>query len=144
MNWAKNKHTGRNIVYLFILITAISITGCVSERINLVENGKVKLQVKNSERAQFCFVDVYKNHDTCCIYGRIKRLDRLTHPYRTTVGIEIVDENGKMIKKYNLKDIALPVNKASGGINSVSFRKKLSSNFIEGSTIKLSCGSGKS
>jgi hypothetical protein len=79
----------------FVVLTILG--GCTGNRTDLVRNGEVDLDCRNSSHVRFSCVHVWKYQDEVTVYGHVQRCSQCKRHLRGCVHVEVCDPDGAMV-----------------------------------------------
>jgi len=122
-----------------ILITVIS--GCVTNRIDLVDNGTVSVETIPSKKVNFLWIDIYQDGEDCIVYGTIQQHGYSSSPLTTHVDITTFSPEGSILQVRRTRDIHVPRRRPGKGVDWARFQERYSDIPPIGSKIQLVCHS---
>lgn len=122
----------RNLVVSVMLAFAF-LTGCASNRVNLVDNGTVRVERVNSQRTTISKIYVYQERNALVISGRVKRNSSSAIAGGGHVDITVLDQDEQPIKNTCKSYFPRKIRRSRTSSFSVSLPLVLS----KGSTIKV-------
>jgi hypothetical protein len=118
-------------------MAAIFVTGCATNRIDLVEQGIVSVETVPSKRVRILWTDIYQDGDDTVVYGVVQRRSHTSYPIRTHVDITMLSSDGKVLQEARTGDIYVARRIPDKGINWTRFRLRLPGIPVEGSKVKM-------
>jgi len=123
-----------------VVLVGMCLPGCMCRCKDLVQEGKIQVDIHNSCQAKFVFVTVHENAEGyLSIYGRVKRQRTSLHALHTGIEMRVVDSNGTTIELHEIPCVWLPRKCPGKGPDSTRFCVDLKSKFIEGMKVIVSC-----
>jgi hypothetical protein len=118
-------------------MAAMLVTGCATNRIDLVEQGIVSVETVPSKRVRILWTDIYQDGDDTVVYGVVQRRSHTSYPIRTHVDITMLSSDGKVLQEARTGDIYVARRIPNKGINWTRFRVRFPGIPVEGSKVKM-------
>jgi len=130
-----------HIAVVGVLISVVS--GCVVDRISLVDTNQVTVVKQESEKIKILWTDVYQKDGHTWVYGALKQKGyRPSMPIKTHVDVQVLSEDGSILYEAFSEDIYVPRNQVGKGPDWKRFRVKLSENLPADSRVNIQVHTG--
>jgi hypothetical protein len=135
----------RKISFLLILsVLVMSIPGCATNRVSLVDTNQVSVAMQDSEKIEILWTDVYQKDGQTWAYGVLKQRGyHPSAPIKTHVDVQVLSEDGSVQYETFSEDIYVPRNRVGKGPDWKRFRVQLPTEISEGSNISITVHVGK-
>lgn len=100
----KKKVVSLVIAAVFGILTII-ISGCVTNRINLVDTGMLSLEQHNTGKVYIAWSGAYEQEDDFVITGVLRRRDRVGMAIRTHVDVTVLSPDGTILDEARSSDV---------------------------------------
>lgn len=104
-----------------ICFSFLSVFGCSSSRISLVDQGGITVEKRPSNRVKFLWTDVYHKGNNVIIHVALQRRSYTSYLLKTHVDVKVVATDGKVIQETCTPDFFVPLRRPGKGINWKSF-----------------------
>jgi len=79
------------------IVVLTFLGGCTGNRTDLVRNGEVDLDCRNSSHVRFSCVHVWKYQDEVTVYGHVQRCSQCKQHLRGCVHVEVCEPDGAIV-----------------------------------------------
>jgi hypothetical protein len=132
------------ITLLILGVLLISIPGCATNRVSLVDTNQVTVANQGSEKIRILWTDIYQKDGQTWAYGVLKQRGYYASaPIKTHIDVQVLSEDGSVRYETFSEDIYVPRNRVGKGPDWKRFRVKLGENIQEGSNVLMKVHSGK-
>ncbi|MFC1738759.1 hypothetical protein ACFL1G_06910 [Planctomycetota bacterium] len=137
----KNKVLSLVIATVFNSL-AIVISGCATDRVNLVDAGVLSLEQHTTGKVCIAWSDAYEDGDGFVVTGVLIRRDTVGLPIKTHVDVTIQLSDGTIIDESRSSDVHVPRRIIGRGQSLKRFRVRFPSIPAEGSKVSIVTHSG--
>ncbi|MHC4478221.1 MAG: hypothetical protein ACYTEL_21495 [Planctomycetota bacterium] len=116
---------------------SIGISGCATDRVDLVKEGIVSVQTVPSKKVKILWTDVYQDGGDTVVYGALQRRSHTSYPLSTHVDIGIISPDGTTLHEIRTPDIHVARRIPGKGINWTSFRVRIPGSVPKRSKIEM-------
>jgi hypothetical protein len=95
-------------VVMFFTVTAVIISGCAANRVDLVAAGVLTLEPRAAGKVTIAWSSVYKEDDSFVIAGVLTRHDHIGLPIKAHVDATILSPDGRTVDTACSKSIYVP------------------------------------
>jgi hypothetical protein len=74
-------------------VLPVVISGCATNRIDLVEEGIVSVETVPSKKVKILWTDVYQDGEDFVVYGVVQRRSHTSYPIKTHVDISVTRQS---------------------------------------------------
>ena len=123
-------------------ILTIVISGCATNRIDLVDSGVLSLEQHTTGKVYIAWSDAYKNGDGFVVTGVLKRRGTIGMPIKAHVDVTVLSPDGKVLDEARSSDVYVPRRITGRGQSLKRFRVSFSNIPPQGSSVRLVSHSG--
>jgi len=123
------------------VLTAI-ISGCVTNRVSLVDENMVSVEKQGNETVEVLWTDVYQDGEDTVVYGVIRRRSHTSYPVKTRVDVAILSPDGTMLQEARTPDIHVARRVPGKGIDWTRFNVRFPGMLTQGSKVNMIVHSG--
>ncbi|MHC4645871.1 MAG: hypothetical protein ACYTBJ_10225 [Planctomycetota bacterium] len=120
----------------FGVLSAI-ISGCATNRTDLVDEGIVSVETVPSERVKVLWTDVYQDGQDWVVYGVLHRRSQTSCPIRAHVDISILSADGTILEEARTEEIHVAGHVPGKGINWTPFQVRFPGSPPKNSNVRL-------
>jgi len=124
-----------SLIAIGVLTTITS--GCVTNRVSLVDENMVSVEKQGNETVEILWTDVYQDGEDTVVYGVIRRRSHTSYPIRTHVDVAIVSPDGTMLQESRTPDIYVARRVPGKGIDWTRFNLRVPGVLAQGSKVKM-------
>lgn len=131
------------ITTIFAILTIV-ISGCATNRIDLVNNGVLTLELHNMGKVYIAWCGAYEQDDGFVITGVLKRRDHVGMPIKTHVDVTVLFPDGAILDEARSSDVC--VSRRIAGRSYLSFERfkvRFPNIPAAGSSVRLVSHSGR-
>lgn len=89
----------KTVVLLEAILCVLAATGCADKRVDLVDAGKVSLEVAEPSQVHIWGVTVRQGPRDACVSGQVHRDGFIGEPLRGHVDVEVIQADGDLVKR---------------------------------------------
>jgi hypothetical protein len=137
----------RSVCWVFGLsaaITSMLVSGCATNREDLVKSGDVTLQKHRSGKVYIAWCDVYRDENGLLVTGVMRRDDCVGLPIRARVDVRVMSPDGSVVLEARSGDTYVPRRVTGKGQSLKRFTVRLPEIPPRGSLIRLVVTNGVS
>jgi hypothetical protein len=123
------------------VLTAI-ISGCVTNRVSLVDENMVSVEKQGNETVEILWTDAYQDGEDTVVYGVIRRRSHTSYPIKTHADVAIVSPDGTMLQEARTPDIYVARRVPGKGIDWTRFNIRFPGMLTQGSKVNMVVHSG--
>lgn len=94
-----------NLLTVGFSVLSVFISGCVTNRADLVESGVVRLEQCNMGKVYIAWSSAYEKDDGFVITGVLRRRDHVGIPIRTHVDVTVLTPDGTILDEARSSDV---------------------------------------
>lgn len=137
------KKKALNLVIAMVFgIPTIVISGCVTNRISLVDSDVLTLEKKAAGKVYIAWSDAYEDGDGFIVTGVLRRRDTVGLPIKAHVDVTILSPDGTIVEESHSSDVYVPRRIIGRGQSLKRFKIRFSDVPAQGSLIRLVSHSG--
>jgi hypothetical protein len=137
------KKRALNLVIAMVFgILTIVISGCATNRVDLVDNGVLTLEQKTTGKVYIAWSDAYQNGDGFVVTGVLKRRGTIGMPIKAHVDVTILSPDGTIIEESHSSDVYVPRRIIGRGQSLKRFKVRFLTLPPRGSEVRMVCHSG--
>ena len=118
------------------------ISGCVTNRVSLVDESLVSVEKQGNESVEILWTDVYQDGEDTVVYGVIRRRSHTSYPIKTHVDVAIVSPDGTMLQEARTPDIYVARRVPGKGTDWTRFKIRFPGVLTQGSKVNMVVHSG--
>jgi hypothetical protein len=96
------------IILVIFVLTFGFLTGCATNRIDLVDSGVLTLEKQATGKVYIAWSDAYEDGDGFVVTGVLRRRDTVGLPIKAHVDITIQSPDGKVLNEGRSSDVYVP------------------------------------
>ena len=123
------------IAMVGILAATVTLSGCSSDRVSLVEQGLVSVEKQNSEKVDILWTDVYEQDGQTWAYGVLQQRRPAPGVIRGHVDIQVLNSDGTVQYETVTEDMYIPRNRVGKGPDWKRFKSQLPEKLPKGSQV---------
>ena len=123
-------------------ILTIVISGCATNRIDLVDSGVLSLEQHTMGKVYIAWSDAYEDGDGFVVTGVLKRRGTIGMPIKAHVDVTVLSPDGKVLDEARSSDVYVPRRITGRGQSLQRFRVRFPSIPAEGSKVSIVTHSG--
>ena len=124
-----------SLIAIGVLTTIIS--GCVTNRVSLVDQDIVSVEKQGNETIEILWTDVYQDGEDTVVYGVIRRRSHTSYPIKTHVDVAIVSPDGTMRQEARTPDFYVARRVPGKGIDWTRFNVRFPGMLTQGSKVNM-------
>jgi hypothetical protein len=130
-------------VTLGFSVLPVVISGCATNRTDVVEKGSVSVETVSSKKVKILWTDVYQDGEDFAVYGVVQRGSHTSYPIKTHVDITILSPDGTVLQEARTPDTYVPRRIPGKGISWERFQVRFADIPPQGSRVNVVVHSGK-
>jgi hypothetical protein len=130
------------IILVIFVLTFGFLTGCATNRIDLVDSGVLTLEKQATGKVYIAWSDAYEDGDGFVVTGVLRRRDTVGLPIKAHVDITIQSPDGKVLNEGRSSDVYVPRRIIGRGQSLQRFRVSFPQIPPQGSLVRLVSHSG--
>ncbi len=120
-------------------MSATIISGCVTNRISLADEGLVWVETVPSKKVKILWTDVYEDGNDVVVYGVLRRIGHSSFPFNIHVDVTVFSPDGKVLYENRTQEIGVPRRVVGKGVDWKRFEVRFPEQIPEGSSIRAVC-----
>ncbi|NQT03450.1 MAG: hypothetical protein HQ580_15595 [Planctomycetes bacterium] len=93
------------VVAMVLGMLNVLISGCAANRVDLVDNGVLRLEQRNMGKVYIAWSGAYEQDDGFVITGVLRRRDHVGMPIRTHVDVTVLSPDGTILDEARSSDV---------------------------------------
>ncbi|MHC4624649.1 MAG: hypothetical protein ACYS4W_12190 [Planctomycetota bacterium] len=131
------------VVAIVLGMLTAAISGCATNRIDLVDEGLVTVETVPSKGVRILWADVYQDGEDMVVCGVVQRRSDTSYPIRAHVDITVLSPEGTVLQETRTCNIYVARRLAGKGMNWTCFRARLPGTPAEGSRVHMAVHSSE-
>jgi hypothetical protein len=132
----------KRVLPLIVGVLTMVIFGCVTNRVNLSDEGLVSVEKQDGEKIKILWTDIYQKDGQTWAYGVLEQRGYHPSAIKTHVDIQVLSKEGSVYYETFSEDVYVPPLRARKGPNWIRFRTPLAGKISEGVKISMAVHSG--